>query len=39
LPLVKTLAEANGGRLQLKSTLPQGTTALIIFPKERVVLV
>lgn len=39
LPLVKTLAEANGGRLQLKSTPPQGTTALIIFPKERVVLV
>ncbi len=37
LPLVRTLAEANGGRLSLKSKPGKGTTAIVSFPKGRVI--
>ena len=39
LPLVNTLAAANGARLEIRSVPQQGTAASIVFPKERVVLV
>lgn len=37
LPLVRTLAEANGGTLALESTPGHGTKANVIFPKDRVI--
>ncbi len=36
LPLVKSLVEAHGGALELKSGLGRGTTVTITFPAERV---
>lgn len=35
LPLTKALVELHGGRLQIESTLGQGTTVRIVFPPER----
>lgn len=37
LPLTKGLVEAHGGRLDLKSTIGQGTTVTLHFPSDRVV--
>jgi len=37
LPLVRSLAEANGARFAIDSTRGKGTTATISFPKDRVV--
>jgi two-component system cell cycle sensor histidine kinase PleC len=38
LPLVKSLVEQHGGRLELESALHKGTTARLVFPRERVVV-
>jgi len=38
LPLVQALAKANGARLDLISAPNKGTTARVIFPKDRIVL-
>jgi PAS domain S-box-containing protein len=37
LPLVKSMMELHGGRIELESTFQVGTTAMIIFPAERVI--
>ncbi len=37
LPLVQTLAAANGGELQLDSVLGEGTSAVVVFRKDRVI--
>ena len=36
LPLVKGLIELHGGRLEMESTVGVGTTARVVFPKDRV---
>lgn len=37
LPLVKNLAEANGARLEIESDPQKGTSARVVFPRERVI--
>lgn len=37
LPLASSLAKANGARLEIDSTLGEGTVVALIFPKDRVV--
>ena len=37
LPLVRAIMELHGGRLELKSTLGEGTEATAVFPRERLV--
>ena len=39
LPLVKTMAELHGGSFALKSHPGEGTTATIIFPAARAILI
>ncbi len=38
LPLVKALTELHGGRFALESTVGAGTTAAMIFPRQRIAL-
>lgn len=37
LPLARTLAEANGARLEIDSALGEGTAVALIFPRDRIV--
>jgi signal transduction histidine kinase len=37
LPLARNLAQANGARLEIDSTLNEGTAVALIFPRDRVV--
>jgi signal transduction histidine kinase len=37
LPLARELMEAHGGRLEIESTPNVGTTATVVFPRERVI--
>jgi two-component system cell cycle sensor histidine kinase PleC len=38
LPLVRALAELHGGRIEISSTPGKGTTATVVFPRDRVLL-
>ena len=37
LPLARSLAEANGARLEIDSAINEGTAAALVFPRERVI--